>query len=177
MSAQAQSTRYDEPLFPHAHAALVFAFRFSGQSSAAPTPMAKLMHGPVATGKGLTGLDGAAQAGMIRAEVDTMAPVLRHIIVARFAFEDRERLQALMELIPHAAAQIGTGINNLRMVDTLVQKYFGARVYLNDLADQLGCHANTITPKWGLIHSRFRADEDMANEEIFERLQRAGLVP
>jgi hypothetical protein len=167
----------DEPLFPHAHAALVFAFRFSGQSGAAPTPMAKLIRGPVATGKGLTGLDGAAQSGMIRAEVDAMAPVLRNIIVARFAFEEKERLAALLELIPHAAAQLGTGINSRRMVDALVQKFFGARVFLRDLADQLGCHANTITPKWGAIRSRFRADEDRAHDEIFHRLQRAGLLP
>jgi DNA-binding transcriptional ArsR family regulator len=167
----------DEPLFPHAHAALVFAFRFSGQSGAAPTPMAKLMRGPAATGKGLAGLDGAAQAGMIRCEVEALEPILRNIIVARFAFEDLERLRALLALIPHAAEQLGTGINSRRMVDTLVQRYFGARVLLCDLAEQIGVHSSTVTRTWQKIYARFQADEARAGAEIGDRLRIAGLVP
>lgn len=166
-----------EVKFDSYHEALVFAFRCAGQASPPPTPIAKLMRGPVSSGHGLAGLEAAAQAGFIRAEVGAMAPVLRNIIVARFAFEEKERLAALIELIPHAAAQLGTGINSRRMVDTLVQRYFGARVFLRDLAEQIGVHPNTLTAKWGAIRSRFRADEDRAQEEIFYRLQRAGLLP
>jgi len=166
-----------EVKFDSYHEALVFAFRCAGQASPPPTPIAKLMRGPVSSGHGLAGLEAAAQAGFIRAEVGAMAPVLRNIIVARFAFEEKERLAALIELIPHAAAQLGTGINSRRMVDTLVQRYFGARVFLNDLAEQVGVHASSATRAWQKIRDRLRADEDRADEEIGDRLRAAGVTP
>jgi hypothetical protein len=72
-----------EPLFNSAHAALVFAFNFSGQSER--STMAKMAAPTGETGKGLGGLDGAAQAGMIRQELQSMGKLAEAILVARIA--------------------------------------------------------------------------------------------
>ena len=166
----------DEPLFKHAHAALVFAFRYSSQSGPPPTGMAKMMRGPVASGNGLVGLDGAAQAGLIRAMVGELRPIHRHIIIARFAVDLHESIPAQLALIPHAGAQLGSGIQHRRLIDHLVQKYFGRRWHLGDIAESCGVHRNTMTEKWRLIRDRFRTDESSANEEIGARFQGAGLT-
>ena len=73
-----------EPLFESAHGALVFAFNFSGQCYDRPM-MNRLASPAIGSGKGLVGLDGAAQAGMIRAEVQTMGKLAEAIIIARIA--------------------------------------------------------------------------------------------
>ena len=72
------------PLFESAHGALVFAFNFSGQCYDRPM-MNRLASPAVGSGKGLVGLDGAAQAGMIRAEVQTLGRLAEAIIIARIA--------------------------------------------------------------------------------------------
>lgn len=74
----------EEALFLSAHAALVFAFNFSGQSYDRPM-MNRLGAPTLGSGKGLVGLDGAAQAGMIRAEVQAMGKLAEAILTARVA--------------------------------------------------------------------------------------------
>jgi len=74
----------DEPLFNSTHDALVFAFNYAGQQSPR-TPMTSLMRtAQIGSGKGLSGLDGAAQAGMILAEVDRLPDDQHNVIVARY---------------------------------------------------------------------------------------------
>ena len=72
------------PLFDSAHGALVFAFNFSGQCYDRPM-MNRLASPAVGSGKGLVGLDGAAQAGIIRAEVQTLGKLAEAILIARIA--------------------------------------------------------------------------------------------
>ncbi len=70
------------PLFDNAHEALTFAYRFTGQhyahSRLDTTP-------PDATGKGLGGLDGAGQAGMIQSAIKRLGRITEAIIIARYA--------------------------------------------------------------------------------------------
>lgn len=81
----------EEPLFDSTHSALVFAFNFTGQQSP-KTPMMSMFHSnpgddqPKAArkGKGLSGLDGAAQAGFILAEVCRLPDDQHNVIVARY---------------------------------------------------------------------------------------------
>lgn len=54
-----------EPLFSSAHAAIVFALNYNHQQYDKPL-MNRLSWGAMPQGKGLSGIDGAAQAGMIR---------------------------------------------------------------------------------------------------------------
>jgi hypothetical protein len=77
----------DDTLFSSSHAALVFAFNFSMQ--AYDRPMLNRLAAPGSGGgNGLAGLDGAAQAGIIRHEVKAIAngkKLLEAIVVAKFA--------------------------------------------------------------------------------------------
>lgn len=82
----------DDPLFKSTHEALVFAFRYAGQQSP-KTPMtcmflSKPGEGDIPKGirqsKGLSGVDGAAQAGMILAEVCRLPDDQHNVIVARY---------------------------------------------------------------------------------------------
>lgn len=74
----------EDPLFKSTHEALIFAFRHAGQQSP-KTPMTYLMKTEqLGSGKGLSGLDGAAQAGFILAEVCRLPDDQHNIIVARY---------------------------------------------------------------------------------------------
>lgn len=76
----------DEPLFRSAHDALVFAFNYSRQQSPR-TPMTSLMRtAQMGSGKGLSGLDAAAQAGFILAEVCRLPDNQHNVIVARYGY-------------------------------------------------------------------------------------------
>lgn len=74
----------NEPLFRSGHDALVFAFNYSSQQYG-KSPMIKITGTPVSAGKGLSGIDGAAQAGFIRAEVAALGKLPEAILIARFA--------------------------------------------------------------------------------------------
>lgn len=74
----------DDNLFNSAHSALVFAFNFSGQAYDRPT-MNRMAAPSLGNGKGLVGLDGAAQAGFILAEVKALGKMAEAILIARLA--------------------------------------------------------------------------------------------
>lgn len=74
----------NEPLFRSAHDALTFAYNYSGQQYERSL-MAKVASPGTGSGKGLSGNDGAAQAGMIRREVQQLGRLPEAILMARFA--------------------------------------------------------------------------------------------
>ncbi len=84
MAITAAAVETEEPLFDTAHGALVFAFNFSGQSYDRPL-MNRMAAPAIGTGKGLVGLDGAAQAGFIRAEVASLGKLAEAILISRIA--------------------------------------------------------------------------------------------
>lgn len=74
----------DEPLFESTHAALVFAFSYAGQQSP-KTPMTSLIRtAELGSGKGLSGVDAAVQAGFILAEVCRLPDDQHNVIVVRY---------------------------------------------------------------------------------------------
>jgi hypothetical protein len=74
-----------DALFKSAHEAMVFAFQYAGQQSPR-TPMSSLLRRGevIGTGKGLVGVDGAGQAGMVLAALDHLTKEQRAVIVARY---------------------------------------------------------------------------------------------
>lgn len=175
MTTQA-AQHQDDPLFDSTWAALAFAFRYSTQQYQ-PTPMARLMRGSIGSGKGLAGLEGAGQAGIIRAEVEKLPTFERCAVVARFAIENKERYDAMLGLIVPAMACLGTGVHNRRMVDNLVQRYYGKKVNLKDIAEIVGIHPNTMTDRWRCIRRVLTEIEHRGMDMVEVRLQEAGLVP
>ena len=71
-------------LFRSTQDALLFAFRHAGQAYDRPL-MLRMADASRGSGAGLAGLDGAAQAGMIRAEVAALGRLHEAVLVARFA--------------------------------------------------------------------------------------------
>lgn len=164
-----------DPLFDSAYAALAFAYRYSTQQYQ-PTPMARFMRGSIGSGKGLHGLDGAAQAGIIRAIVEALPGPERNAIVGRFAIDRIESLSAKMALVPVASACLGTGVHNRRMVDGLVQKYFGKKIHLGDLAEMTGVHRDTMTSRWAIIRKCLRTIEERARDRLDADMTGRGLI-
>jgi hypothetical protein len=73
-----------EHLFTSAHDALTFAFRFSHQASP-KTPMSTLLSGlGIGSGKGLVGIDGAAQSGLILSAVGHLPVDQKQVLTVRY---------------------------------------------------------------------------------------------
>lgn len=152
------------PLFISAHAAIVFALNFSSQCYERPA-MNKMASPAVGTGKGLVGLDGAAQAGMIRSEMKTLGKLAEAILVARIAPRsipcecrspccsghrpNDEWTNAIAVLSDRArtTALAGCSVNGLMRRDFVV-RYFDpkdGRISIEALADRHNIARNTAS--------------------------------
>ena len=78
-----QERTVSEPLFKGAHQALTYAFNYSSGTLDRPA-MVKMADRTPRTGRGLAGVDGAAQAGFILRELQALAPLHQRILEARF---------------------------------------------------------------------------------------------
>jgi hypothetical protein len=79
-----------EALFRSAHEALTFAFRFAHDQSPR-TPMTTLLQGGrIGSGKGLVGVDGAGQAGMVLSALKHLNDEQRNVIMVRYGDLRRE---------------------------------------------------------------------------------------
>lgn len=150
----------DEALFGSAHAALVFAFNFSGQQYD-KSQMARLAATPGRAGKGLGGLDGAAQAGMIRAELAHLPEPLASILIARVAPHfspcecrhaccsgqkpNQEWVGAILVLTERALSELSGHLSHYMLRRGIIEKYFGTKHNLIDLADECGVHRDTAS--------------------------------
>lgn len=172
--AQPASAEAD-PLFASAYDALAFAFRFNAQQYS-PTPMARLMRGQIGSGKGLVGIDGAAQAGFILGLIGQLQEWEQAAICARFSIDRKRMYWARNSLITPAMASLGTGVHNRRMVDALVQKHFGLRVRTNEIALDCGVNKNTMTGYWTLIRKTLSEIERAAIDKAERILIEAGVV-
>ena len=163
-----------EPLFASAYDALAFAFRFNAQQYA-PTPMARLMRGSIGSGKGLVGIDGAAQAGFILGVVERLGEWEKAALAARFALDRKELFRARDALITPAMAALGTGVHHRRMVDALVQKHFGRKVKLKEVAETYQVNKNTLTDQWRIIRKTLHEVECRAMDKAEAMLRESGV--
>lgn len=87
------------PMFRSAHDALVFAFRFSHDQSPR-TPMTALMQrGLLGKGKGLVGIEGAGQAGLIHGALRRLSDEQKNLLVARYG-DIRQPCQCCGQMAP-----------------------------------------------------------------------------
>ena len=141
---------YQEALFGSAHAALTFAFNFSGQ--AYDRPMMNRMAAPsIGTGKGLSGLDGAAQAGMVRAELRALGPLYEACLIAKVAPQgipcectrsccsgtraNPEWQEAIGTLTKISVAALAGCVSHYRLRQGIIHRCFGEKTTLQALAD------------------------------------------
>lgn len=151
-----------ERLFRTTHAALTFAYNHTDQVY--DKPMMARMAQPPGTGKGLGGVDGAGQAGIILGALEKLPRLYQAILVARFAPQsepckcckgatDRlEWLEAIREISNAAACDALSAHPTPRVLrDAIVARYFGKDVKLSDAADRAGVSAATASNHNGKI--------------------------
>lgn len=204
MGKSAVSEMATDTLFRSAHAALTFAFNFSGQSYERPL-MNRMADEPAPPGKGLVGIDGAAQAGMIRAEVHALGRLAESILIARVAprttpcscraaccsghrpnKEWTDAIAYLSDEIRRSALAGCTSNGLLRRA--YVVRYFSPReqrISIEQIADKYDVSRNTVSAHAGkvagwLAGSRLKDSppgmETLAMQAIDDRLRGIGLI-
>ena len=181
-------------LFRSTNAALSFAFNFThGQYKS--SAMATMMGGPPSPQDAAwAGLDGAAQSGMIRAEIDALEPRIRgQILVARFAVRavpcdcrhaccsglrpNAEWLLAIAEISELVRTEALAGCSvNFQLRHTLVRRYFGVHCSLIDAAAAAGVDRDTASAHASRVIGYLKAQEQRARYDIEGRLKAAGIV-
>lgn len=153
-----------ERLFRSAHAALTFAYNHTDQVYDKPM-MARMAQVPGSgTGKGLGGVDGTGQAGIILAALEPLPRLYRAVLVARFAprtdqcrcckgtVDRHDWLAAVREISDAAACEALSAQPTARILrDAIVARYFGKDVKLSEAAHRAEVSAATATNHNGKI--------------------------
>lgn len=153
-----------EPLFSSAHAALMFAYNHHNEIYDRPLLARLAQRTSPGKSKGLGGVDGAAQAGIILASVQKLPRLYQAIIVARFSprtdrckccqgsVDRHEWMAAIREISDAAASDALSAHPTARVLrDAIVARYFGKDVLLADAANRAGVSVSTATNHNGKI--------------------------
>lgn len=164
-----QERTVSEPLFKGAHQALSYAFNYSAGTLDRPA-MVKMADRTPRTGRGLAGVDGAAQAGFILRELQALSQLHQHILEARFLPQttacpccrsnvwDQNWFAAVRAVSDGVMASgvLSGHIVHRAVRDGILARYFAAkancgRVMLSDLALHAGISDRTVTDQNGKI--------------------------
>ena len=181
-----------EGIFRSAHEAVVFALNFASQQYAL-SPIAKLMQGgALGSGRGLSGLDGAAQAGMVIAELAKLDYYHAVSLVARCAtrqircscsspccsgWRDSELWrEAISIMTDHAIAALAGELSNREVRLASVQKHFGHKVTIQEIADDAGVHRETAGKQHAKIVGALKGLESRAWQAFSSALESGGML-
>lgn len=173
------------PIFTSTHNALTFAFNFAHQQYDAPA-MAKLMSsGQIGSGKGLVGVDGAGQAGMILAAVWRLPALERHAIIARYGQQpvecrccgaERKSDQWQLAVEGLAAWAVPAGISKMRVRRDLIEMFFLRKGTLKDIATKGGEDRRKLGEQYSAITQRLQQAEAKAQASMDDALRTSGMV-
>lgn len=190
-------TELAEAVFTDTDAALRFALRFASQQHSS-SELAGL-RGPSRSGKGLSGMDGAAQAGMVRAELAKLTPTQRALLIGRYALPDvvctcgrpcccghrpnPEWSEAVSQLARETTPLFAGRLTYFRLRQTLIgNALLGVRVTDASLAAEFGVHRQTVADhgtkiEGALLGTRHQTGEfDRAYARVDALLHDAGIV-
>lgn len=190
---QSASAEVIAPLFSSAHSALVFAFSFSCRAYYDRPIMNRMATQAIGSGKGLAGLDGAAQAGMLRAEVRALGNLHEALLIARIAPRSTpcscgspccsgrrpnlEWVDAVAWLSGYARDAVLAGrVIDYRIARGCVEMYFASSLTVTKLADRCGVSRNTVGAYLARVRKMLRDSESLAQHAIDERLRMAGVI-
>jgi hypothetical protein len=175
----------DPPLFRSVEAALAFAYRHPLNGIARPA-INRMADGPTRTGRGLVGLDGAGQAGLILSAVSSLGEFSSALCDARY-------LPHVVDCTCGSACCTGHRVNQdwrlavdtvtegtnsaipnrrimLRLRQAVVFRYFGEKARFVEIAkacrvdrDTASAHANAVT-------TFLRGQERQLRADLCERL-------
>lgn len=173
---------FELPLFANAHDALTFAFNYSTQQYAL-SPMAKLRETGIGSGKGLVALDGAAQAGIIRARVGQLPALQAACIIARYAprFEEcpccqsrdkmTEQYREAIATLAEWSVSICTGMTIRNMRGAIIRSFFERGVSISEVAKELNVPKATAYDQKSRIHKALKEIDLQAQRDAADRLQ------
>ncbi len=179
-----------DPLFRSAHQALLFAHTFAdtshAQAAAAERAIALQARDryerPVgAAGRGLRGIDGAAQAGMIQDLVSRNTPPVGQLaITARFRIlrsADRKAACAALALYARKTDAVSAAVRDREAaLQLLLRRHFGMKVDVGRLADREGVNRTTIW-RWQADIKKWVAKiEYSALSRAEDALREAGVI-
>ncbi|MCX5545863.1 DNA-binding protein [Paraburkholderia sp. CNPSo 3076] len=161
----------EQKLFRTPQDALIFAFNYSMQR--VDRPLADRIASPAArAGKGLSGDDGAAQAGMIRRELEQLSGLERAVLVARFGprswpcacgrpccsgYEPNPEYQAAISLLTQSVMSVLAGrLVHYQLRRGLVEKAAGMKVGIKALALKCEVSEKTAEAHWQIIKLWFQ---------------------
>jgi hypothetical protein len=190
-------------LFKSAHNALTFAYRFSSEQYNRPM-MNKLADKTARTGKGLAGLAGAGQAGMIRREVKELGALHEAIVIASFAppstpcackapccsgeKANKEWSEAIYLITMAAMERLSGKLSHYQLRRGIVERQFGVKRTLSDLAEQCRVNRDTASEHNAILTAWLTGDKKQTgpNTRIGEiaraiaaagdRLSQAGMI-
>ncbi|HYD58951.1 MAG TPA: hypothetical protein VEC35_01255 [Noviherbaspirillum sp.] len=174
-----------EPLFKSADDALRFAYHFSAQQYDRPL-MNRMADKTSRSGKGLAGLDGSGQAGMIRREMAALGPFYEAIVIANYAPRDipcecrapccsgakvNKEWSAAIDIVTTEAMQHLTGkLSHYKLRRSIVERQFGVKHKIGDMADECGVDRDTASAHNMILTMWLTGDKkrDVPNRKIGE---------
>lgn len=181
-----------DPVFRSMDGALWFAFNFK-HGTVKPSALAQMMSSKAHKSRGLGGLDGAGQAGMIKSEVMALGPVRSNILAARFSpngipcscrapccqgYKPNPEWSDAIEILSGQAmtAALAGKVSNYRLRMGIVARYFGVRASLPRLAEECGVHKDTASVHNSAVGAWLGREEQLARYDIEGRLKMAGII-
>jgi hypothetical protein len=185
-------TSRHEGIFRSAQEAVVFACNYADQQYAM-SPMAKILQrGAHGSGRGLVGLDGAAQSGMVLAELQRMDYWHMLMLVARCA-PRREQCSCnhaccsgwkanpiYQDAVSQLSDMLATALTVLPPVRpfriAVIARFFGEKLKVRDIADDLGIPPRTAERHASAIAAYLKDVEKTAWSSLYAQLDDAGML-
>ena len=191
----------DDALFKSAHAAITFAVNYCNTEHVERSPASKAADEHKGSGgKGLMGVDGAAQAGMILSNLKTIGALYEACLIARVAKKrvvcscgsmccSKSRPNFLwMDAINTVAMEAKQYLEKTReegkrgvadnpaLRRAIVAKHFGEPVKIKELAKACEVSDVTVANHIGKIHKLLKKSESEAWEHIEDILRMHNVV-
>lgn len=180
-----------DPLFNSAHAALVFALNHSDQIYDRPM-MCKMAAPALGSGKGLGGLDGSAQAGIILSVLASLGPVPEAVLIARVApatipcgchnpccsgkKQNPVFVGAVSEIVSRSVSIFAGNMSNYRLRQACTQKFFGVSAKINEIAEAAGVNRDTAGDYNKKIERHLTKVEGAAWASFEHELRERGII-
>jgi hypothetical protein len=179
-----------EPIFKNAVSALVFALNYSSLSYQRPL-MNRLASAPSTEGKGLGGLDGAAQAGMVRAELASIGLAGEAILIAEIAPKTRPcsckapccsgeitnpEWAAAIGVLSNIAKELKICPAYMNVRHNLLRRFFGVSLEITEIARMCGVSRETVSIHNAKLVSAFKLLKKKAWADFDHRLLQVGMI-
>ncbi|MDY7807588.1 DNA-binding protein [Burkholderia stagnalis] len=170
-------------VFKSAFDAVRFALCYSLQQYG-ETMMAKRLRGEsVGSGMGLVGLDGAGQAGQIRRMLWDLPELHLSVVVARAAPRDLPcscgaaccsgrtpnlEWQAAIAWLTEASAAYASGFSHYRVRRAIIERLFGVKCDLVDIAHDCEAHVNTVSRQNAAVRRWLDGDRKCREQGVIQ---------